>query len=71
MVIHIGQDYLLHNQYLVHVQDRDVINKIALIGIPDDNGIIFDTQWVDWKHLYSYPHNEEKMTNRNGPQEAT
>lgn len=36
---------------LVHVQDRDNLNKVAKVGVPDANGIIWESQWVSWDDL--------------------
>lgn len=51
MIIHIGRDYLLDGNDIVHVQDRDVMNQTAFVGKPDENGIILDRKWVCWSRL--------------------
>lgn len=51
MIVNVGHDYLLDGRTLVHVQDRDCLNLIAKVGIPDLNNMMFDTEWVSWDRL--------------------
>ena len=50
-IINIGSDYRTDSGDVVRVQDRDVINQIALVGGKDVNGIIWDSYWVSWDRL--------------------
>lgn len=46
-----GRKYLLDHNLLVHVCDTDNINQLAQVGIPDDNNMIWDREWVDYERL--------------------
>jgi hypothetical protein len=44
----------IYNNKIYHVQDRDLINGVAKIGIPDTNGIIWDAIWISFENLKMY-----------------
>lgn len=50
MLPYIGQD-VTYNGKLYHVQDRDLIDQSAKIGIPDINGFIWNWLWVPFSKL--------------------
>jgi hypothetical protein len=49
-----GCKYLLDNNLLVHACDTDGINQLAQVGIPDDNSIIWDREWVEYERLANF-----------------
>lgn len=55
MVPTIGKKYFLDGNKLVHVKDRDNINMIAKVGVPDENNMMWDTEWVEWDRLSENP----------------
>ena len=66
MIARIGQKLLYCDQYvhiyndkIVTVVDTDNINMLARVGIPDENNMIWDSEWVYWKNL----HKPDKKTN--------
>ena len=50
MPIYIGTD-VLHEGTIKHVQDTDMLNGLALIGLEDTNGLVPETKWVNWDEL--------------------
>lgn len=50
MIFYIGQDVLYEGKKY-HVQDTNYLNSTAKIGIPDGNGLIWDTIWIGFKDL--------------------
>lgn len=50
MPIYIGTK-VLHEGKVKHVQDTDMLNALALIGIVDTNGLVPETKWVAWEEL--------------------
>ena len=58
MIPQIGDDVILSGK-IVHVQDRDCIQKIARVGIPDENGIVWGAIWVSWDDITSYNFNAQ------------
>lgn len=51
MIVYIGHKYLLDNVTLVHVQDTSNLSLTAKVGVPDKNGMMWDTEWVEWSRL--------------------
>lgn len=54
MVPSIGHTYI-HNDQVVHCQDRDNLAMSAKVGVPDENNIIWDPFWVFWSELRPDP----------------
>lgn len=54
-----GCKYLLDQNLLVHVCDTDSINQLAQVGIPDDNNIIWNREWVEYERLANSCENAE------------
>lgn len=54
-LVWIGDDALLDATKMVHVQDTDRINRLALVGSPDEHGIIWQAEWVETERLTSLP----------------
>ena len=54
MVPDIGTDVLVNGQK-VHVQDRSNLSMTAKVGIPDANGLVWDTWWVEWRDIQPLP----------------
>ena len=50
MIFYIGQD-VIYNSKKYHVQDTDYLNSTAKIGIPDENDLIWETIWIEFKNL--------------------
>jgi hypothetical protein len=63
MVIFIGEDVDMDEKVRVHVQDSNFLCGYAKVGIPDENGIIWDSFWVSWDRL-SKPDRESKSVNK-------
>ena len=51
MLPNIGHNYLLADGRVVHCQDRDVIKRLAKVGIPDGYDIVWDQWWVPFEDL--------------------
>jgi len=51
----IGNNYWYDNK-LYHCQDVDHINKIAKIGMPDNNNIIWGAFWIEFEKLSTIKH---------------
>ena len=50
MIAYIGEDVIVNGK-LMHVQDTDYINQSAKVGIPDENGLIWETKWVPFSEV--------------------
>lgn len=57
MIPQIGTD-LLYKGQKVHIQDRNNLSMRALVGIPDDNNLIWEPFWVDWSELENLEKND-------------
>lgn len=54
MIPGIGEKVTIRNDETVyHVQDTDHICGVAKIGIPDTNGIVWDSKWVSYEKIVS------------------
>lgn len=53
MIAYTGRKYFIDNDtgYAYHCQDVDMINKTALIGVTDKNGIVWESDWVSFERL--------------------
>ena len=51
----IGEKLLLDQTTLVHIQDRNLLNQTAKVGVPDANGLIWETTWVEFDRLTKNP----------------
>jgi len=51
-IVYIGHD-VIYKETRYHVQDTDVINQVAKIGIPDGNNLVWDTIWFPFEELKS------------------
>lgn len=49
-MVYVGREYV-YKEHIVHVQDVDLINLLALVGVVDANGIVWDTWWVPFNKL--------------------
>ncbi len=49
-MISIGHRYIYNNK-IVHCQDVNNLTLKALVGIPDQNNIVWETFWVDLSKL--------------------
>ena len=50
-IVYIGEKLLLDG-VSVHVMDTDGLNLVAKVGVVDENGLVWDTQWVPWERLF-------------------
>jgi len=50
-MIFIGYDYCLDGGLIVHIQDTDTINQVALVGVVDSNNLVVNPKWVSWDRL--------------------
>jgi hypothetical protein len=50
MIPQIGTD-LSYKGKKVHIQDRNNLSMRALVGVPDENNLIWEPFWVDWADL--------------------
>ena len=51
MIAHAGHDYWLDAANRVHCVDTDLLTSAALVGIPDENGMIWTRWWVSFERL--------------------
>lgn len=46
----VGED-VMYNGKKYHVQDTNALTGCAKIGVPDANGVVWDTVWVPFEEL--------------------
>ncbi len=54
-------DTVIKNNQKYHIQDIDNINQVAKIGIPDNNGIVWESEWVYFLKISTTDKSRSKM----------
>ena len=60
----IGND-VFYKGKTYHIQDTDAINQVLKIGIPDTNGVVFESFWVSCDEVQDMETQEETTMKTN------
>ena len=63
MIFYIGEDCIMPDGRIGHIQDTNYLSLSAKVGVPDLNNIIWDAKWYFFDDLKKLEDNDASRNN--------